>query len=259
MSEPIRFEDGAAYEKFMGRWSQMVGTQFLDWLAPRSGLDWVDVGCGNGAFTTLILERCAPTSVLGVDPSEAQLKYARERFAAHPVRFEQGGAMSLSLANDSVDVAVMPLVISFVPEPAVGVSEMARVVRPGGQVAAYMWDMDGGGFPYALLHERIRSRGFDVPLPPVPAASRLEVMEGLWQDAGLRDIDVATIRVSRTWESFDDFWQTVQSGPSAGQSLRQMDASVLTGLRDEVQGVLATDETGQVMVDGWANAVRGRV
>lgn len=259
MSEPIRFEDGAAYEKFMGRWSQLVGTEFLDWLAPQSGADWVDVGCGNGAFTTLIVERFAPKSVVGVDPSEAQLKYARERFASHPIRLEQGSAMALPLDTDSVDAAVMPLVLSFVPDPGVGVAEMARVVRPGGQVAAYMWDMDGGGFPYAILHDRIRARGFEVPLPPVPAASRLEVMECLWRDAGLRDVAVATIRISRTWESFDDFWQTVQGGPSAGQSLRQMDAAALAGLREDVQGLVATDETGQVMVDGWANAVRGRV
>ena len=69
----IRFDDGAAYERYMGKWSQLAGETFLDWLAPKPGLRWLDVGCGNGAFTEMLVERCAPASVQGIDPSEAQL------------------------------------------------------------------------------------------------------------------------------------------------------------------------------------------
>ena len=67
----IRFDDGAAYERMMGTWSRLAGEIFLDWLAPRSGLRWIDIGCGNGAFTELLVERCAPAEVQGIDPSEA--------------------------------------------------------------------------------------------------------------------------------------------------------------------------------------------
>ena len=70
----IRFDDGTAYERMMGRWSQLAGAIFLDWLAPPAGLRWLDVGCGNGAFTELLVERCAPASVQGIDPSEGQLR-----------------------------------------------------------------------------------------------------------------------------------------------------------------------------------------
>jgi ubiquinone/menaquinone biosynthesis C-methylase UbiE len=73
----IRFEDGLSYERYMGDWSRRVGTIFIDWLALPSGLKWIDVGCGNGAFTELIVERCAPNEVRGIDPSEAQLDFAR--------------------------------------------------------------------------------------------------------------------------------------------------------------------------------------
>ena len=66
----IRFDDGAAYERMMGNWSRLAGNIFLDWLAPRSGLRWIDIGCGNGAFTELLIERCAPAEVQGIDPSE---------------------------------------------------------------------------------------------------------------------------------------------------------------------------------------------
>ena len=259
MTEPIRFEDGAAYERFMGRWSQLVGTRFLEWIDPQHGWDWIDVGCGNGAFTALIVDHHAPASVHGVDPSEAQLAFARERFAGKPVRVEQGHALDLPRDADSADAAVMPLVLSFVPDPARGVQEMARVVREVGVVSAYMWDMDGGGFPYHVLHDRIRARGGTVPLPPVPEASRLDVMESLWRGAGLGDVRVETIRVTRVFDSFDEFWTTAKGGPSAGQALRAMSDESLGTLRDEMRDVVTRDSAGRVLMEGWANAVRGTV
>jgi ubiquinone/menaquinone biosynthesis C-methylase UbiE len=74
MSEPrIRFEDGAAYDQGMGRWSLIAGNVFLDWLAPEAGLRWIDVGCGSGAFSELVVQKCAPAEIQGVDPSDAQL------------------------------------------------------------------------------------------------------------------------------------------------------------------------------------------
>src|SRR5580698_4327539 len=148
MSEnQIRFDDGAGYERMMGVWSRLAGEVFLDWVAPTSGLRWVDIGCGNGAFTELLVDRCAPAEVQGIDPSEAQLSFARTRHTAGIARFQQGDAMALPFADRSFDAAVMALVIFFVPEPAKGVAEMKRVVRPGGLVAAYAWDVFGGGSP----------------------------------------------------------------------------------------------------------------
>jgi ubiquinone/menaquinone biosynthesis C-methylase UbiE len=91
----IRFDDGDAYERYMGDWSRRVGTVFLDWLARPSGLKWVDVGCGNGAFTELLIERCAPSEVFGIDPSEAQLDFARKRPTAGLAKFDHGDAMAL--------------------------------------------------------------------------------------------------------------------------------------------------------------------
>ena len=106
MTDQIRFDDGAAYERYMGRWSQLVGETFLDWLAPPSGLRWLDVGCGNGAFTEMLVERCAPGSVQGIDPSEAQLAFARTRPASRVAQFRQGDAMALPFLDDTFDAAV---------------------------------------------------------------------------------------------------------------------------------------------------------
>src|SRR4029079_8648100 len=92
---PIRFDDGAAYEQMMGVWSGKAGAVFLDWLKPRGGLKWIDVGCGNGAFTELIVARTQPASVEGIDPSEGQLAYARKRAGLGTASFQTGDAMAL--------------------------------------------------------------------------------------------------------------------------------------------------------------------
>ncbi|HSM41082.1 MAG TPA: class I SAM-dependent methyltransferase, partial [Afifellaceae bacterium] len=89
----IRFEDGAAYERMMGTWSRLAGRVFLDWLAPSQSLRWIDIGCGNGAFTELIVDRCAPAEVHGIDPSEDQLAFAHRRPAGRVAKFRQGDAM----------------------------------------------------------------------------------------------------------------------------------------------------------------------
>src|SRR3954447_13748021 len=160
MAEPqIRFEDGAGYERMMGTWSRLAGDIFLDWLAPRPGLKWLDVGCGNGAFTELLVERCAPARVEGIDPSEAQLAFARQRPASKVATFRQGNAMHLPFSDSDFDAAVMALVIFFVPDPGKGVAEMARAVRPGGSVSAYAWDVPGGGLPAAPIHAEMRTMG----------------------------------------------------------------------------------------------------
>src|SRR5207244_6398203 len=108
-------------ERYMGKWSQLVGQTFLDWLAPRPRLRWLDVGCGNGAFTEMLAQQCAPVSAKGIDPSEEQLAYARTRPAACVAQFHRGDAMALPFPDGTFDAAVMPLVIFFVPDPARGV------------------------------------------------------------------------------------------------------------------------------------------
>ena len=128
------FTDGEAYERLMGRWSRLVGETFLDWLDVPNGLRWLDVGCGNGAFTEELIARCAPATVTAIDPSDDQLAYARTRLGAKTANFQVGDAQKLPFGDGSFDVAIMALVISFVPDPDKAAAEMARVVRPGGWV-----------------------------------------------------------------------------------------------------------------------------
>ncbi len=258
-SNQIRFDDGAAYERYMGHWSQLAGEIFLDWLAPKSGLRWLDVGCGNGAFTELIVDRCAPASVHGIDPSEGQLAFARAQPSARLAQYSLGDAMALPFDNQKFDVAVMPLVIFFVPEPIKGVEEMTRVVCPGGAVTAYAWDMVGGGFPYHALHTEIREMGVAVPAPPSAEASRIDVMQGLWASAGLEAIETREIVVQRTFADFDDYWNTILGGPSVAQSLKAMTVDELSLLKTRMRECLPIDADGRITYSARANAVKGIV
>jgi SAM-dependent methyltransferase len=259
VTDQIRFDDGAAYERYMGEWSRLAGETFLDWLAPQSGLRWLDVGCGNGAFTEMLVERCAPASVHGIDPSEGQLAYARTRPAARVAQFRQGDAMALPFPDDTFDAAVMSLVIFFVPDPARGVAEMARVVCPGGIVTAYAWDMEGGSFPYEALQVEMRGLGIAVPVPPSPDASRIDAMRDLWTAAGLDSIETREITVRRTFADFDDYWTTILGGPSVGPQLATMESDDLALLKARMRARLPVDAAGRITYSARANAVKARV
>lgn len=255
----IRFEDGAAYERMMGVWTRMVGEEFLDWVAPPKGLRWVDVGCGNGAFTQLVFDRCAPSEIHGIDPSEAQLAFARTRAAGQTAQFRQGDAMALPFTDDSFDAAAMALVIFFVPEPAKGVAEMARVVGPGGIVAAYAWDVLGDGLPMAPIQAELRAMGINPPLPPSTAASRIEALRELWAGAGLEAVETRAIPVTRQFADFDDFWETNLLGASLHSVVGDLSTDAAVRLKTGVRARLSIDAAGRVTSTGCANAVKGRV
>lgn len=255
--QTIRFDDGAAYEQMMGIWSRFAGEIFLDWLAPPSELRWIDIGCGNGAFTELLVDRCAPAELEGIDPSEGQLAFARTRPAARLAKFQRGDAVALPFASDRFDAAVMALVLVFVPDPAKGVDEMVRVVRPGGIVATYMWDMTGGGFPLDPILVEMRAMGLAPPRPPQVNASRMDVLRDLWLGAGLEDVATREITVQRTFADFDAFWTTNVKASTIGATVAAMSSEDVETLRSRVRARLPQDAGGSITYSARAHAIKG--
>jgi SAM-dependent methyltransferase len=253
------FTDGEAYEKRMGRWSRIVGEVFLDWLDTPKGLRWIDVGCGNGAFTEVLIARCAPSAVSGVDPSEGQLSYARTRPGGKLAEYRVGDAQALPYPDRSFDAAAMALAISFVPDPVKAAAEMTRVVKPGGWVATYMWDLPGGGIPIAPMFRALKSLGIAVPVPGTEV-SRRDGMRAVWEKAGLQSIDTRVIRIPVVYADFNDFWQSysVPEGPS-GMAVRKMSPSQIEQLKATLRKELPTGPDGHIAYEAFANAVRGRV
>jgi ubiquinone/menaquinone biosynthesis C-methylase UbiE len=254
----IHFDDGAGYEQMMGIWSRFAGEIFLDWLALPLGLRWIDIGCGNGAFTELLVERCSPVEVQGIDPSEGQLAFARTRPASRLAKFHQGDAMALPFADNSFDAAVMALVLVFVPDPAKGVSEMVRVVVPGGAVVTYMWDMLDGGFPLDPIYSEIQAMGIVPTRPPRMDASRMEALRDLWIGAGLEDVQTREITVHRTFANFDDFWTTNLKSASLRPTVATMTSGDVEALISRVRARLPADVDGRITCGARAHAIRGR-
>ena len=241
----IRFDDGAAYEDFMGAWSRLAGDDFLGWLAPPPQWRWADVGCGNGAFTELVVERCAPRQVQGIDPSAEQIAYARGRLASSSAQFDVGDAMALPYGDRAFDAAVMALVIFFVPDPARSVAEMARVVRPGGSVSTYAWDILGGGFPFDSLQQEMAALGPTPLWPPSVEASRMETLLALWKGAGLVDLETRRITVERTFEDFDTYWKIAQTGPRLAAAIAAMSPTDREVLRTRMGKRWVADADGR--------------
>ncbi|MEX2395175.1 MAG: class I SAM-dependent methyltransferase, partial [Actinomycetota bacterium] len=206
---------GDAYEPYVGRWSRLVAREFLAWLRVPADSDWLDVGCGTGALTQTILETAGPRSIRAIDPSAGFIEYARSRTSSEVVTFEVGDARAIPAGDASFDASVSGLVLNFVPESGAAAADMARVVRPGGIVAAYVWD-------YAEKMELMRYF-WDSAVALDPSAADLDEgprfpicsragLSALFEGAGLRAIEVRPIDVPTTFRDFDDYWAPFLGG-----------------------------------------------
>src|SRR5262245_673734 len=254
------FTDGQAYERLMGRWSRAAGEVFLDWLSLPRGLNWLDVGCGTGAFTELVIDRCAPSNMCAVDPAQDQIDYARNGPAASRATFRTGDAQSLPFADREFDVAAMALVISFVSDASKAVAEMKRVVKRQGIVAAYMWDSLGGGYVQWPMVAALGAMGVDVPPASGAKNSRIEEMRGLLERAGLDQVATRTIEIEVSYPNFEEYWsaQTGLANPIV-QAIRKMSEPDVAALQANLREHLPTDRSGRIAYPARANAVKGRV
>lgn len=257
-----RWVEGDLYEPYVGRWSRRVAQAFLDWLDLPAGKDWVDVGCGTGALTQAVLDRASPRSVTGIDSAPGFVHRARARVSTPGVRFEVGDARALPLPDDSADVAVSGLVLNFVPQPQEAVAQQVRVVRPGGTVAAYVWD-------YADKMELMRYF-WNAAGELDPAARQLDErvrfplcapgpLAGLFAQAGLSGVAVRAIDVPTVFRDFDDYWSPFLGGqgPAPGYAM-SLDDAHRAALRERIRSHLPAAADGTIHLVARAWAVRGR-
>ena len=253
---------GDLYEPYVGRWSRLVAREFLSWLSVPTDKDWLDVGCGTGALSQVILETATPHAVMGVDPSAGFIDYAKTRITSPLASFEVGDAQSLPVDRASFDVAVAGLVLNFVPEPSGAVAEMTRAVRPGGAVAAYVWDYSG--------KMELMRYFWDAAVALDPAAFDLdegrrfplcapEPLSEVFAQAGLRAVEVRPIDVPTRFRDFDDYWSPFLGGqapaPGYATSLSEDRRSTLCD-RIHSQLPVAPDGTIQLIARAWA--IKGR-
>jgi SAM-dependent methyltransferase len=228
-------------------------------MAPPSGARWLDVGCGTGVFTELVVAHCAPAAVVAVDPSGAQIDHARRQPMATRVDFRVGDVQNLPFPDGAFDVVVAALVINFVTDRRRALGEMRRVACAGGMVAGYVWDFAGERSPSGPLRTGMQQFGIDVPALPGTGNSSLAALEALFGEAGLEGVQTRCIDVTRRYSDFDDFWaaQTPGYSPTTG-IIAAMTAGDCARLKDQVRERLPPDADGAIVYSARAHAVRAR-
>ncbi|HEY0825358.1 MAG TPA: methyltransferase domain-containing protein [Ramlibacter sp.] len=252
---------GNPYERYVGRWSRRVAPEFLAWLDLPPGRRWLDVGCGTGALSAAIVERCAPASVVGVEPSPGFLEVARGSLPPQ-VALGSGSASAIPLPDASVDAVVSGLVLNFVPDVDQALAEMRRVAAGGATIAAYVWD-------YAGRMELMR-HFWDAAAALDPAARELDeggrfplchpdALAARFGTAGLRDVQVTAIDVPTPFASFQDYWEPFLGGqgpaPAYAMSLAE---AARDRLRERLRERLPVQADGSIALVARAWGVRGR-
>ena len=254
---------GNPYERFMGRWSTPVARKFLDWLAVSPDSTWLDVGCGTGTLTRLILETGQPNEVIALDSSPEFIAYAQQSIPNPKVRFQVGLAQALDLEANVVDAVVSGLVLNFVPQPERAVAEMIRVAQPGGTVGIFLWDYAEGMqmlryfWDAAVKLDRSAAAYDEGVRFPICRAGQLEA---LVKETGLQQVEALAIDVWTVFQNFADYWYPFLGnvGPAPGyvMSLSPQDRQAL---EDKLRETLPAAEDGLISLTARAWAVKGIV
>jgi SAM-dependent methyltransferase len=253
--------DGAAYERYVGRWSRLVAREFLAWLASAPGSRWLDVGCGTGALSQTILQCADPTAVQGLDRATGYVACAREQVRDARVRFDVGDAHALPVDTATCDIVVSGLILNFLPQPHVAVSEMIRAARVGGTVAAYVWDYAG---KMQLMRHfwnaavAVNPQAFDLDEGRRFPLCQPQPLADLFRTAGLNAVEVRAIDIATDFHDFDDYWSPFLGGqgpaPSYAMSLSEEQR---VELRERLRRGLPFALDGSIPLVARAWAVRG--
>jgi len=242
-----------AYDRFMGRYSVLLSPQLADFAGIRAGQRALDVGCGTGALTRELVDRLGPAAVAAVDPSPPFVAAMGQRFPG--VEVHQAPADRLPFPDDAFDSALAQLVVHFMPDAVAGLAEMARVTRPGGVVAACVWDHAGEHGPLAEFWRAVRELDAGAPdeshLPGVREGHLVELFEA----AGLRAVESATLTADLEHPSFEAWWEPFTHGVGpAGAYVKTLGPDEQVALRERCRELLPGSP---VVIRARAWAARG--
>jgi SAM-dependent methyltransferase len=232
---------GAAYDRFMGRYSEPLARAFADAAGITSPQQVVDIGCGPGALTAELVRRLGAEAVAAIDPTEPFVEACGRRNPG--VEVHLGRAEELPFPDDRFDAALAQLVLHFVTDPPAAAREMRRVVRPGGVIGACVWDMEGMTM-LRVFREAVRAIDLEAPAGSDPRAfGREGEIAELFRSAGLQDVTDGALEVETTYADFDEFWQpfTLGIGP-AGAYVVTLDTVRQARLRDEMHERIGSSE-----------------
>ena len=243
-----------AYDRFMGRYSRPLAPLFAGFADVRAGQRVLDVGCGPGALTAELVGRLGTSGVVAVDPSEPFVDAARERNPAVDVR--RAAAEQLPFPGDAFDASLAQLVVHFMADPVAGLAEMARVTRPGGVVAACVWDHAGGGGPLSRFWDTAHELDPDAADESRLPGAREGHLGELLRQAGVNEVEETALSVTVEHASFDEWWEPFTQGVGpAGAYVARLDASAQARLRERCRDAFPA---GDVAVTAVAWAARGR-
>ncbi len=238
-----------SYDRFMGRFSVPLASRFADLAAPAPGQQVLDVGCGPGALLAELASRVGADALAGIDPSVPFIEAARARFPDSDIR--AGGAEQLPFDDDSFDACLAQLVVHFMKDPVAGLREMGRVTRPGGTVAACVWDYTGNN-PLSLFWNAVQTLDPSVTGEVVRAGARQGHLAELADQAGLTAVTESLISVTVTMASFDAWWAPFQLGVGpAGDHVASLDDTGRTTLRDHCHALVG-DGPFDIVASAWA-------
>ena len=255
------WQSGNAYERFMGRWSTLIAQKFLDWLAIPPASSWLDVGCGTGSLTQVILETYKPKEMIAIDSSPAFIAHARQAITNPAVHFRVGLAQSMALDAHSIDAVVSGLMLNFVPDPEAAVSEMLRVTKPGGKLGIFLWDYAAGMemlryFWDAAVKLDSKAQEYDEGIR-FPLCQERQ-LESLVRQVGLEQVESTSIEVTTLFENFDDYWLPFlgEVGPAPGYTM-SLEQKERQKLKTTLRQSLPIQENGSISLQARAWAVKG--
>jgi SAM-dependent methyltransferase len=252
---------GAAYEPYVGRWSQLVAREFLNRLNAPPQSHWLDVGCGTGALSQTILHSASPGRVTGIDRSIGFVDFARAQIRDERARFEVGDAQMLPVKNEVYDAVVSGLVLNFIPEPHKAVVEMARAVKPRRVVAGYVWDY--AGKMQMMRHFWSAAAALDPAAYDLDEGRRFplcqpDALRTLFQNSGLSTVEVYPIDISTDFQDFDDYWAPFLGGQGPAPSyVKLLSDEQRALLRDRIRAGLPFAPDGSIPLAARAWVVQG--